>query len=179
MARGGQPASYRDDVAENVSQSKPSDRTKFEFPYLREFVTAADALKLPDHVEVYCHVSWWSGGVLRLSTLASDRDLTDDEPAITPTTSVTPPSTSTARTSVSQDATGPEVTGRRWGRKYTARVLTLGDVRSLIARVDEVGLRTDGYLAEGLIRYGVEVKALRVARSGGLFVREISAVPFP
>jgi hypothetical protein len=39
------------------------------------------------------------------------------------------------RTIVSQDSTGPREQWRRWGRTFSAPMLTLGDVRSLIARV--------------------------------------------
>ncbi len=95
-----------------------------------------------------------------LSTLSGGRGAAEDEPAITPTAPAAPESTSTTRTSVSQNATGRVVTGRRRGRKYTARALTLGDVRSLIARVDEVGLRTDSYTNDDGVRHGVEIRDL-------------------
>lgn len=164
-------------MAEHVSQRRPADRTKFEFRYLREFVAAADALKLSDRTEVFCHVSRWSGAVISLRTLTTKEETADDEPAVTPTpSSAAPPSA--MRTIVVQDATGPEMVGRHWGRRYSARVLTLGDVRALIARVDEIGMRTDSYTADGYL-HGVGIHGRRAAGSGGLYVRSISAVPFP
>ncbi len=168
-------------MAENVSQTRPPDQDRFEFPDLREFVAAADSLKLPDSVEVYCLVDERRGRrtVFSLSTLSGGRGAAEDEPAITPTAPAAPESTSTTRTSVSQNATGRVVTGRRRGRKYTARALTLGDVRSLIARVDEVGLRTDSYTNDDGVRHGVEIRGYPSLRSGGKYVHEISATPFP
>lgn len=77
-------------------------------------------------------------------------------------------SDSEKRTIVTQKSTGPEAEWRRWGRRLSARVLTLGDVRALIARANELGLPTSGYA----------VHATPVDRSWQGHVYSISVEPY-
>lgn len=165
-------------MSQNVSQVKPSQRTVFEFKYLREFVDSATALGMPDHTEVICTTTR-TGAVYQLRTVV--RDKAAEAPPVT----VPPPSlrngdragagTSDKRTIMSQDSTGPRVQWRRWGRTFSAPTLTLGDVRTLIARVDELGLPAEQYVVRGLKvawSYGQNVY-----RSYGQNVYSISAEP--
>jgi hypothetical protein len=157
-------------VSQNVSQEKPTSRSVFEFKYLREFVDSATALGMPDHTEVVCNTTW-SGAVHRLRTVVRD------EVADAPPANATPPSTvsgdragagmSEKRTIVSQDSTGPRVQWRRWGRTFSAPTLTLGDIRTLSARVDELGLPAEKYVVRGV----------KVGWSYGQNVYGISAEP--
>jgi hypothetical protein len=163
---------YRGDVSQNVVQEKPSSRSVFEFKYLREFVDSATALGIPDHTEVWCNTSWWTGNVVRLRTRVRDEDAAPPPADAMPTGTVNGPGeagdgASEKRTIVSQDSTGPRQQWRRWGRTISAPTLTLGDVRTLIARVDELGLPAEKYVVRGA----------KVARTYGQHVSSISAEP--
>jgi hypothetical protein len=156
-------------VVQNVIQQRPTGRSVFEFKYLREFVDSATALGIPDDTEVVCNTAYWSGAVVSLRTVVRDNDA---EASTAPTVSADTGTsvgagTSEKRTIVSQDSTGPRVQWRRWGRTYSAPTLTLGDVRTLIARVDELGLPADRYVVRGV----------KVAWSYGQHVYSISAGP--
>jgi hypothetical protein len=153
-------------VTHNVTQARRPDRTIFHFHELREFVDSATALSFPDTTPVRCFVGW-DGKVKRLETVVEDaRDTDGDRSPASPPENSNAPSRSDAekRTSVTQKPTGPEVEWRRWGRRLTARVLTLGDVRALIARANELGLPT----------YQYAVRALPVDRSWRGHVYSIS-----
>ena len=157
-------------MPQNVSQEKPSDRSVFEFKYLREFVDSATALGIPDDTEVACNT--WFGNVVRLRTNVRD-DATDRPPADPVSVSTangigaSAAGTSEKRTSVSQDSTGPVHHWRRWGRTVSVPTLTLGDVRTLIERVDELGLPTEKYVVRGV----------KAAWTYGQHVHSISAEP--
>ena len=157
-------------VTHNVTQARRPDRTIFHFHELSEFVDSATALHFPDTTPVRCFAGW-DGKVKRLETVVEDaRDTaSDDSPASPPANSgEASPSDTEKRTSVTQKPTGPEVEWRRWGRRLSARVLTLGDVRALIARANELGLPT----------YQYAVRALPVDRSWRGHVYNISVEPY-
>lgn len=158
-------------MSHNVEQKKPADGP-FEFARLREFVDSATTLDLPEHTEVRC-MTIGRGGVFILATEhfpVSDEDA-DGAPSPAPA-GVSPSGGDTAvdsgkDTIISQDSTGPFVTWRRWwGRKIVARKLTLGDVRTLVERADQLGLPTERYI----------VRALRV-RGSQEYVHSVSAEP--
>lgn len=157
-------------VTHNVTQAKRPDRTIFHFHELREFVDSATALNFPDTTPVRCFAAW-DGKVKRLETVVEDARDTDSDgsPASPPANSSgASHSDSEKRTSVTQKPTGPGVEWRRWGRRLSARVLTLGDVRALIARANELGLPTEKYA----------VRALPVDRSWRGHVYSISVEPY-
>lgn len=157
-------------VTHNVTQARRPDRTIFHFHELSEFVDSATALHFPDTTPVRCFAGW-DGKVKRLETVVEDaRDTdSDDSPASPPANlGEASPSDAEKRTSVTQKPTGPEVEWRRWGRRLSARVLTLGDVRELIARANELGLPT----------YQYAVRALPVDRSWRGHVYNISVEPY-
>jgi hypothetical protein len=157
-------------VTHNVTQARRPDRTIFHFHELREFVDSATALNFPDTTPVRCFAAW-DGKVKRLETVvevARDTD-GDGPPTSSPVNSgEAGRGDSEKRTIVTQKPTGPEVEWRRWGRRLSARVLTLGDVRALIARADELGLPAEKYA----------VHALPVDRSWRGHVYSISVEPY-
>lgn len=157
-------------VTHNVMQARRPDRTIFHFYELREFVGSATTLNFPDTTPVRCFAGR-DGHVTRLETVVEDvRDTDgDDSAASLPVSSgEASRSDSEKRTSVRQKSTGPEVEWRRWGRRLSARLLTLGDVRALIARANELGLPTESYA----------VRALPVDRSWRGHVYSISVEPY-
>lgn len=132
--------------------------------------TAPRALSFPDTTPVRCFVAW-DGKVKRLETVVEDaRDADSDRSPAAPASNSSGANRSDSgkRTSVTQKSTGPEVEWRRWGRRLSAHVLTLGDVRALIARADELALPTTGYA----------VRALPVDRSWRGHVYSISVEPY-
>lgn len=134
-------------VTHNVKQARRADRTIFHFYDLRDFVDSATALSFPDTTPVRCFVGW-DGNVKHLETVVEETPDADSDgsPSSPPANSSgASRSDSEKRTIVTQKSTGPEVEWRRWGRRLSARVLTLGDVRALIARANELGLPTSGY----------------------------------
>jgi hypothetical protein len=163
-------------VPHNVSQRKPSNRSIFQFKYLREFVDSAESLSMPDDTTVHCRTTW-TGAVALLETdvddasaLLSENVTESAEPALVRTQSepAAPKGEPTdKRTIVTQDSTGPRVSWRRWGRDHSARRLLLRDLRALIDRVDELGLPTEDYV----------VRAMQVSRSFKLHVHSVSAEP--
>lgn len=134
-------------VTHNVTQARRPDRTIFHFYELREFVDSATALNFPDTTPIRC-LAGWDSKVKRLETVVEDTGDTgsDSSPASPPANSgEASHRDSEKRTSITQKPTGPEVEWRRWGRRLSARVLTLGDVRALITRANELGLPVDKY----------------------------------
>lgn len=161
---------YRGRVTQNVVQERGNDRSVFEFKYLRQFVDSATTLGIPDDTEVWCNTTWGEGNVVRLQTRVRDRAVDrspDDTESTSAANGATGAGTSEKRTIVSQDSTGPRQQWRRWGRTISAPTLTLGDVRALITRVDELGLPTETYVVRGA----------KVAWTYGQHVSSISAVP--
>jgi hypothetical protein len=155
-------------VTHNVTQARRPDRTIFHFHELREFVDSATALNFPDTTPIRCFAGW-DGKVKRLETVVEDTHDTDSSPASSPANSrEASRSDSEKRTSITQKPTGPEVEWRRWGRRLSARVLTLGDVRALITRANELGLPTEKYA----------VHANSVDRSWRGHVYRISVEPY-
>lgn len=157
-------------VTHNVTQARRPDRTIFHFHELREFVDSATALNFPDTTPVRCFAGW-DGNVKRLETVVEDaRDTDSDDSSASPLVNSGAASRSDAekRTSVSQKPTGPEVEWRRWGRRLSAHVLTLGDVRALVARANDLGLPTEKYA----------VHATSVDRSWRGHVYRISVQPY-
>ncbi|WIV60909.1 hypothetical protein [Amycolatopsis nalaikhensis] len=157
-------------MTHNVTQARRPDRTIFHFHELREFVDSATALHFPDATPVRCFAGW-DGKVKRLETVVEDaRDTDSDGPPASPPANAHGADRSDAekRTSVTQKPTGPEVEWRRWGRRLSAHVLTLGDIRALLARADKLGLPT----------YQYAVRALPVDRSWRGHVYSISVEPY-
>ncbi|MGQ0773497.1 MAG: hypothetical protein ACT4NY_03615 [Pseudonocardiales bacterium] len=157
-------------MTHNVTQARRGDRTIFHFNELRDFVNSATALNFPDTTPVRCFAGW-DGNVKRLETVVEDtRETGSDDSSASPpaNSSGASRSDSEKRTSVTQKPTGPEVEWRRWGRRLSAHVLTLGDVRALIARANELGLPTSGYA----------VHATPVDRSWRGHVYRISVEPY-
>lgn len=157
-------------VTHNVTQARRPDRTIFHFHELREFVDSATVLHFPDATPVRCFAGW-DGKVKRLETVVEDaRDTDSDGPPASPPANAHGADRSDAekRTSVTQKPTGPEVEWRRWGRRLSAQVLTLGDIRALLARADKLGLPT----------YQYAVRALPVDRSWRGHVYSISVEPY-
>lgn len=142
---------YRCGVSQNVEVRRPADRTVFEFKYLREFIESANALGMPDDIELWC-LSDRYGHVRSLRTLTHHAGSADGDrlgaPEKPAQTSAPLPAGVVESVMVRQRPTGPTRQHRWWWRRLIRRSvsgsrLTLGDVRALVARVDELGLPTE------------------------------------
>ncbi|MEU4675037.1 hypothetical protein AB0F91_45630 [Amycolatopsis sp. NPDC023774] len=77
----------------------------------------------------------------------STQSFADDHKLIAPPTVPVPGAIAdpATRIEIKQESTGPVVTYRRWFRREAVRTLILGDVRTLLARVYEMGLPVHQY----------------------------------
>ncbi|MEV0052450.1 hypothetical protein AB0H34_18335 [Saccharopolyspora shandongensis] len=144
-------------------QRRGSDFTLHE---LHELVTAANKLGLPDETVMICTGSRMTSRIFSLSTS------TPREPSPAEFSPVAPPSPlktadTPSGTAVRQAPTGNEITVTHWFARHVTKELTLGDLRSLLARIDELALNATQY----------HLQAHYVPGSRGQGVYSIEAVP--
>lgn len=145
-----------------ISQQVADGADEFTVADLVEFISSANALGLPDTTVFYC-LRWKRNSIFCFWTTTFAWD--DAQPSLEPMP--VPPVTTdrrTTRVEVGQAATGPWASTWRWFRIRRARELLLGDLRTLLSRVAELGLAADRYVlhAQWVIGFAPQVHSVSV-----------------
>ncbi|MFJ9782660.1 hypothetical protein ACIRSS_23970 [Amycolatopsis sp. NPDC101161] len=135
----------------NVTQERAA-RKPFTIEDLQQFVDHANRLGLPDDTGVYCETQRLSE-VVSLTTYSTERQR-PGKPIPTPTPAAK--QRSGVRTEIEQPPSGPIRQYRRRLRRREGRMLLLGDVRALLAKIYDMQLPTESYQIDALARPGAK-----------------------